>query len=523
MTLSDGSYSSISFSHTETITNETPEDRHELLRLILPYVTLSYRYPHAVVPPNHFHLPLHSTVQESELHSALTVHGFYPLYRGNTSVKIPQHFGATRMLASPLVTVAARLLFFSRKNFPLQVLPHLPHTRAEAISLGFLPGQPTQEDIHALNRHAAVQLPALGTPDFGMTSAEVIGAAEEDVQQQEGASVASLPSSHDWDEDWMRLEFCLDPWTDDALKGIVYLPGALDGLWEGRTLGGSEQAYITYMGMAVRPPTFGENDGMGSALWPMQVRIREHHLVSPQSPVGCGGRDDGIDEGFGNAWLPEEGGLHGIVHTVRSEESKLEFRKRESGRLVTTYETYRPGVPNSHDSATCSHCKDARMLDEQEQAAARQSLRNRSPSPAPLLRAGEEHSEDDEEPWQDVRVSTCNGVDDIVFTGEVWYKNFIMYALQSWLNIRHSSQTDANFGMAWHHFTFYGRLRSYDGLISMVRVPSPGLENVHGRWLFSGYLTGQKNIVGTWRSLRYAHNIPAFEMPFILSKRLVDT
>lgn len=35
----------------------------------------------------------------------------------------------------------------------------------------------------------------------------------------------------------------------------------------------------------------------------------------------------------------------------------------------------------------------------------------------------------------------------------------------------HSAKTDTNHGMAWGRYTFLGRVRSWDGLIALVRLP----------------------------------------------------
>ena len=34
------------------------------------------------------------------------------------------------------------------------------------------------------------------------------------------------------------------------------------------------------------------------------MRIREHHCISPQDPIGSGGRYDGFDDGLQNAYFP---------------------------------------------------------------------------------------------------------------------------------------------------------------------------------------------------------------------------
>lgn len=44
---------------------------------------------------------------------------------------------------------------------------------------------------------------------------------------------------------------------------------------------------------------------------------------------------------------------------------------------------------------------------------------------------------------------TCSGIVDLLLTGE----------------------TDHSHGQAWNHYIFYGRVRRWDGLIALVRVP----------------------------------------------------
>lgn len=82
------------------------------------------------------------------------------------------------------------------------------------------------------------------------------------------------------------------------------------------------------------------------------------------------------------------------------------------------------------------------------------------------------------------------------------------------------AQTLPRHGEAWHHFRFYGRVRRWDGLIVLVRVPT--LFPAAGKAIFRGYMVGERNFVGSWRS--YAENIQAIpvEGPFALS-RVEDT
>ena len=59
-------------------------------------------------------------------------------------------------------------------------------------------------------------------------------------------------------------------------------------------------------------------------------------------------------------------------------------------------------------------------------------------------------------------------------------------------------------------------MRSWDGFIAMVRIPRniPEL----GMTIFRGYLVGNQNFVGSWRTFnQHPHTIP-LEGPFIASR-----
>lgn len=63
----------------------------------------------------------------------------------------------------------------------------------------------------------------------------------------------------------------------------------------------------------------------------------------------------------------------------------------------------------------------------------------------------------------------------------------------------------------------------WDGLIALVRVPRPttGHENRSlGRWVFTGYVVGAQNFVGTWRALNNEDvGVPTWESAFCMSRR----
>lgn len=51
------------------------------------------------------------------------------------------------------------------------------------------------------------------------------------------------------------------------------------------------------------PPMFSEAGPQVTTV-PIYMRLREHHCVSPQEPIDCGGSDDGFDDGMKTAYYP---------------------------------------------------------------------------------------------------------------------------------------------------------------------------------------------------------------------------
>ncbi|KAI0789567.1 hypothetical protein C8Q75DRAFT_807191 [Abortiporus biennis] len=94
--------------------------------------------------------------------------------------------------------------------------------------------------------------------------------------------------------------------------------------------------------------------------------------------------------------------------------------------------------------------------------------------------------------------NTCNGIQDIIITGETLPRH----------------------GQAWHHYRFYGRVRRWDGLLALVRVPMNHPEL--GIAIFRGYVTNSKNFVGSWRAYTSNVNSIPLEGPFVLSRAEVE-
>ena len=84
------------------------------------------------------------------------------------------------------------------------------------------------------------------------------------------------------------------------------------------------------------------------AEFPVYVRFREHHCISPEVPVPIGGTNPGFDDGVLNAYLPQNFDYRHVRNGLRI--------SIPGSTIVTHYEDYVQGKPNSHDPTTCSMC-----------------------------------------------------------------------------------------------------------------------------------------------------------------------
>ena len=194
----------------------------------------SVQYPSAYAPPNHFDLPLSEAFGHRFPHSVITAHGPYPLYREtHLLIEDVKHFGRHLEFSRPLVTIAAKLLYFTRREMvPIGIPTHLPIDRDHAISLGHTHVRPTQADVHEVNNYHSVSTVEHGPWDYLARMSN-----EEQKQFKDGLWTPTLTSaSAKWDNEWNRAAFCHDPWNSMPLKGVTYTHGMLNGLWQGRML-----------------------------------------------------------------------------------------------------------------------------------------------------------------------------------------------------------------------------------------------------------------------------------------------
>lgn len=191
------------------------------------------QYPSFHAPDNHFFLPLPEEWERENLFSVQTVHGYYPLYRKTGETKLSfTHYGSTIDVCSPSLTAAAKLLYFSRREvLRLDVPDRLPLNRAHANQLGIAGGQ-TQADLIEVNTHKGAQF--LPPSDWDWKAKLTL---EEFRYESDGEWKKDLKApSVQWDNDYERIRYCWDPWSQPILKGSTYTFGCLDGLFQGRML-----------------------------------------------------------------------------------------------------------------------------------------------------------------------------------------------------------------------------------------------------------------------------------------------
>lgn len=229
----------------EKLVQEVHLHREQIVTLLLPFVLNPYRYHQAEAPFSHFTLPLTSspgttttttattTTTTDSAHPLSSAHGPYPIYVDPTRAEHIPYFGAYPSLAPPPITTPAKLLYFARREiYPFRIPDGLPQTRAD-VPAGVIGPTPTIEDFVELNSFKGAEPPLRVTWDWerggrvvdGVLCVEGVGEGDDDDDD-----------SVRWDSDYWRRMLCRDAWQrlPKWRPGKVYVPGSMDGLWQGR-------------------------------------------------------------------------------------------------------------------------------------------------------------------------------------------------------------------------------------------------------------------------------------------------
>ncbi|KAL0066160.1 hypothetical protein AAF712_006785 [Marasmius tenuissimus] len=545
--------------------SEPVADRQRLVNLILPFVTLPYRYPAAFAPPNHFHLPLAGggpqAIDDSpDISSAPTPHGRYPIYLSSDRTWLHVHFDRRTPTTIPLASDSAKLLYFSRRELSqFGIPPHLPPTREahrERLRQRFIadaerdghaltplelqrliaaePAAPTQEDIHEMN--ASLLGGELAPhPSFGRGGGTALTTTPSVVVDPSGRVLEvdeSACASQRWDNDWWRLRQCRSCWKGDESadveepphgdmmagvpkQGRVYKPGSLTGLWSGRMLVPSQNHLEALLqprgpqpqdGRAVhpRPEEFNENVA-GLMTVPVFMRLEEHVSYAPSPVIPPGGRET-FDQGICNGYFPD-----GMEHKKSSDGKGVVFTVPPTSSNPRTKE-YVYHTLSARDREGLSRDPQPGRFHDVDTCpgcraaeTARRSVRLEEESP-------DQEQEDGIDSKSDGH-SSCDEEEEEEADPHDPHKILDCDGVQ---DITVTGETDERHGEAWNHFTFHGRVRHHDGMVGILRRRRKGVGNV----FFYGTIIGGTNFVGNWRVADVDPTTPAWEGAFSLGKKI---
>ncbi|KAJ3733312.1 hypothetical protein DFJ43DRAFT_995509 [Lentinula guzmanii] len=422
--------------------DETPEQRESLINLIIPFLTVPFRYPSSFAPANHFRLPLQSSAQSSlsTPFSIPTPHGPFPIYlHPSRHTWVIPHFDRWTPLCTPLAADAAKLVYFSRRETMLFNVPDfLPRNREEhraRVRARLATENNGEVDEFHLETVFRSELPRPTQEDFEELNAGLLG----------GDMVSS--SSRCWDADWWRLRLCRSAWVSqsesDIEDGAVYTPGSLNGLWTGRMIVGFLPFHelISHMQLSsFASDTFRD---------PPPDEASRH-----DGSIGANvNRDDAFDQGIQDAWFPP----NTTLNNDDDAESSLGFGM---GSEAEARNKRKPGT--FHDRETCTGC----IAREKALVAARAQARgmnveNENPVGDPLSSNGEGESLQEDETINDLppyvpsaqTLPPCNGIRDVLITGN----------------------TDPRHAAAWGNWVWKGRVRKWDGMVGLVRSANNGV------------------------------------------------
>ncbi|CCM02618.1 uncharacterized protein FIBRA_04721 [Fibroporia radiculosa] len=507
----------------DTLAAQSRVQRSEILNLIRPYVLAAPRYASFYAPDNHFWFPLPADISDSTAHALVTPHGFYPMYRDpEQCLETIRHYNENIDIAPPLIAQGAKLLYMTLNELPFSVPRDIPIDREHADQTGRTYVSPTQADLIEANAHTSVKLLEPGDWDWKNKLTE-----EELRLENKGCWTKGLASkSAMWDCDWNRMISCGDPYyVNPRLKVPTYEYGVLSGAWQGRMLIPDVNQYCALISSQDMPATLSAHDPALYVL-PVYMTLREHHCIMPQLPVRTGGAyTEEDDDGINNGWFPE----------IQVRETAGRVHVRDTAlREDSQYETYAEGRENSHDPETCTACIMRGESEETELRATIAANADAARGDDAAMDVEQTRAEVDAALGPGVRVddlldvemdggesvcsdyvnNTCSGICDIIITGEVRPPS-LSPAAGDVLTPAVFAQTLPRHGQAWNHFRVYGRVRSWDGLVALVRVPAHVPEL--GVYIFRGYVVAG-NLVGSWRCRTDNIRAIPLEGPFVVSR-----
>lgn len=443
--------------YPEALGRESSSTRGALTGTLLPeFIYAGHSYPSVYAPDGHFDLPL-----SPEQHNIVSCSGPGP------STRRLIHYGNQLNIAAPLLTPAALLVWIVRVQSYADVEPFdatamkLPPNRQTADLVGWR--GPTIEDVveYRKIRVGAPERCALNLEDGEDDNFDGDGGGADETNGEE-----SRHGSRRYDNDWYRLVSCHDPWADNLpLRGAVFRIGSLAGSWGGRFLQTNVDVHMDIL--RHRESYRKKSAAMYSR--PLFWELEEHHCLEPNVPVDPGLDDFGGDD-FLSAWFPR----HCQVKHLEDAIEVYDTRTQRTSR----YETYLGAGSACYSNQVCDKLQSTGIWDEGWEDEAEEDPN-----------VGSENQE-----YVDVVTHRDSGIRDILITGK----------------------TSERHGSAWGSFHIIGRIRSWDGLVVLLRTPVQDDEEM-GRLVFRGYLH-DGNFVGRWRETNTAADVVGYEGGFVVCR-----
>ena len=316
---------------------------------------------------------------------------------------------------------------------------------------------------------------AQGTPAQHMIGANTSHAGPGGLTPASRPTKTPLPElvSRQHDRDFIRGASCIDPYSSLGLPKL-YMRGALTGSWEGRFSFFDFDSYRDMLGGRMRSLYEGPF-GDQPQVWKLEERIVR--LERGQKP---GGRGSLLNAGFAVG----EGVEASPPRSTRGPSQSALGTSTSTSTTATSPASSSTAVGTSHPRPERSTSRRRTSLDLEidPSCSGRASKRAKSWSDV----NSDLRESDEEGDWTDV---DADGEYEILLTGT-----------------GHS---------AWGQFVLKGRVRTWDGMFSIVKEYTP---DTRGRWIYRGMLVGG-NLVGRWRDTHTPTDMNGYEGTWLMTRR----
>ncbi|KAG9098013.1 hypothetical protein FRC06_006918 [Ceratobasidium sp. 370] len=466
---------------------EMASDLVQVQSMLRPWVFASFKYDALFAPYTYYHLPAPPVpaIPPTPLDDDPLL--LTPQYLADLDLRdrteIVTHMARRIRLAPPPASIAAIMAFMVRleRNGPIpsrppQQLPPQPGPFPSTVS-------PTHPGLTIYPR---TRYPSWRGP----------GSLEFDGRPNMGST--------QWDSEWLRLVSCGNPQATippHIREQPKFRPGDLAGVWEGRFVVSTNASGLQQLLTGLQFITFDAfRDMLAGAInavqsgplaqQPQVWRIREHHCIDRRRrvPSGFDSRDVIRSEMLpvGNpldAYIPANAEFvqHGEPLPSGAPISATSNRRLE----VRVPDANAPGGYSVYSYVTRDGSSEPTDVSGPVPIPTHYMEMYAEPDAALSPFTYQEHGGDDE--WVET-------ITDTLITGE-----------------GHSN---------WGEFHLRGRIRHWDGMITVVKDYAGPNTQGRGRWLYKGYIVAGANWVGRWRDTFTAERLSGYEGVFSVTRRV---